>query len=398
MSLSIRRRPSDRHRTAIRPVATALVWAVASVVAVPASLLAHEVGTTRVVAAIARDTYSVVLTTDASALLARLELARRQRRTNPSTPVEYQRAFDRVCSEVTHHVVVAFDDVASAPRATCRVEIDPDGQFDGLEDARGGGENPLASFDVPGVVVTLEGSVPLDASVLRWQYDLTSASYALTVVTQQPTQAQTFWLEGNEALPVALGRFAQAPSTLRVARDYLELGFTHILPNGLDHILFVLGLFLLSRHARPLIWQVSAFTLAHSITLGLTLCGLIGIPSSIVEPLIALSIVYVAIENVMTSELKPWRVALVFGFGLLHGMGFAGVLRELPLPASKLFIGLAAFNVGVEAGQATVLASAFLLLRLWRHRTEDYRRLVVVPGSAIIALAGVVWTVERLAL
>jgi len=118
-----------------------------------------------------------------------------------------------------------------------------------------------------------------------------------------------------------------------------------------DHILFVLGIFLLSTAWRPILLQVTTFTIAHSITLGLTMYGIVSLPSSIVEPLIALSITYVAVENLWTTELKPWRLALVFMFGLLHGMGFAGVLRGLGLPRSEFLTALLTFNLGVEGGQ-----------------------------------------------
>jgi hypothetical protein len=115
------------------------------------------------------------------------------------------------------------------------------------------------------------------------------------------------------------------------------------------------GLFLLSLRWRPLLLQISAFTLAHSITLGLTMYGVVSLPARLVEPLIAASIVYVAVENLVTSELKPWRIALVFSFGLLHGMGFAGVLRDVGLPRPQFLTALLAFNAGVEAGQPTVI-------------------------------------------
>ena len=128
------------------------------------------------------------------------------------------------------------------------------------------------------------------------------------------------------------------------------LGFTHIVPDGLDHVLFVLGLFLLTGRARSILWQVSAFTAAHSITLGLSLYGVITAPASLVEPMIALSIAYVAIENLFLSELRTWRLALVFAFGLLHGMGFAGALRDLGLPRSEFLTALVTFNLGVEGG------------------------------------------------
>jgi len=125
-----------------------------------------------------------------------------------------------------------------------------------------------------------------------------------------------------------------------VAVRYFSLGFSHILPKGLDHILFVVGLFLLSTRWRSVLLQVSTFTLAHSITLGLTIDGIVSLPARVVEPMIALSIAYVAIENLVTTELKTWRLALVFSFGLLHGMGFASVLRDLGLPRSNFLAAL----------------------------------------------------------
>jgi hydrogenase/urease accessory protein HupE len=188
---------------------------------------------------------------------------------------------------------------------------------------------------------------------------------------------------------VPLSRFA-------VAKQYLVLGFEHILPKGLDHILFVLGIFLLSPAWRPVLWQVTTFTIAHSITLGLTIYGIVSLSPAIVEPLIALSITYVAIENLFTSTLKPWRIALVFAFGLLHGMGFAGVLSELGLPRSEFFTALVTFNIGVEAGQLAVIALALLAVGWWRRaEAVQYRRWVVVPASILIAVCGVYWTIVR---
>src|SRR6185295_3052357 len=180
-----------------------------------------------------------------------------------------------------------------------------------------------------------------------------------------------------------------------IVRQYLWLGYTHILPKGLDHILFVLGIFLLSPRLKTMLLQVTAFTIAHSITLGLSMYGIVSLPPRVVEPLIALSIAYVAIENLVTSELKPWRLALVFAFGLLHGMGFAGVLKELGLPRSEFVTALISFNAGVEAGQLAVIASAFLLIGLpFRHRPW-YRGRIVVPASSAIAAVGAWWAIQR---
>ena len=161
-------------------------------------------------------------------------------------------------------------------------------------------------------------------------------------------------------------------------------------------MLFVLGIYLLSGRARSVLWQVSAFTVAHSITLGLSMYGLIHVSPRIVEPMIALSIAYVAIENVFLSELKSWRVALVFGFGLLHGMGFAGALKELGLPRSEFVTALLTFNAGVEAGQLTVIGAAFLLVG-WQYSSRTwYRSRIVVPASGVIACTAMYWTIQRL--
>jgi len=174
------------------------------------------------------------------------------------------------------------------------------------------------------------------------------------------------------------------------------LGFTHILPLGVDHILFVLGLFLLSTRAAPLLWQITAFTVAHSITLALSMYGILSLPASVVEPLIAVSIVYVAVENMLTKRLHSWRVLVVFGFGLLHGLGFADVLSAIGLPRNEFVTGLIAFNVGVELGQLTVIAIAGLLFGYWFRLRPWYRERIVLPLSAAIALTGLYWTVERL--
>jgi hypothetical protein len=247
------------------------------------------------------------------------------------------------------------------------------------------------------VTIRLRGTIPEHARQFSWAYDLTYASYALVLKSSADAGGETEWLEGGQrSRPFALDARAGVQSRLHIAGTYFVLGFTHILPRGFDHVLFVLGIFLLTRAVRPMLWQVSAFTIAHSITLGLTLYGVVPQASSLVEPLIALSIVYVAVENLTTTELKPWRIALVFAFGLLHGMGFAGALRELGLPRSEFVTGLLTFNAGVEAGQLTVIGAAFLAVAYWSRNRVVYRRFIVVPGSLAIAFAGAYWTVERL--
>ena len=175
---------------------------------------------------------------------------------------------------------------------------------------------------------------------------------------------------------------------------YLKHGFVHILPKGLDHIMFVLGLFLLSTRLRSLLWQVSAFTLAHTVTLALGASGAVAISPSFVEPLIAASIVYVGVENLLTDRLHVWRLPTVFGFGLLHGLGFAGVMGEIGLPDAFFFTGLIAFNAGVELGQLAVIAIALVTFR-WAAKRPWYRRAVTMPASLAIAAVAGLWVLER---
>ena len=140
---------------------------------------------------------------------------------------------------------------------------------------------------------------------------------------------------------------------------------------------------------------MTAFTLAHTVTLILSTYGVVQLPSRVVEPLIALSIAYVAVENLLTSELRVSRVLLVFGFGLLHGLGFAGVLAELGLPQRNRLVALLAFNGGVELGQLAVILPVWLFLRAL-ERFSVSRRAVVVPASLLIAAIGLYWTATRL--
>ena len=184
--------------------------------------------------------------------------------------------------------------------------------------------------------------------------------------------------------------------TQDVVLFYLKLGFQHIVPNGFDHILFVVGLCLLSTKIKTILWQATAFTVAHSITLALSMKGLIVTPPALVEPIIALSIVFVAVENILLTELKPWRVLVVFMFGLIHGMGFASSLNEIGLPRNKFFTSILSFNLGVELGQVAVIVGVFALIILPMGKKPWYRKYVVFPLSGIIALIAAYWTVERL--
>ena len=244
----------------------------------------------------------------------------------------------------------------------------------------------------------LAGAIPVGAREFRWTYAAEFGSSILRLPGAAPGEIVALWLkDGDKSDPYILGVGLQPLTRWQVVSQYTVLGFTHILPKGLDHILFVLGLFLLATRFKPLLWQVTSFTLAHSITLGLSIYGVFSLSPSIVEPLISASIVYVAVENMLTARLHAWRVAVVFGFGLLHGLGFAGVLREVGLPRAEFLTGLIAFNLGVELGQLAVILLAFLAVGLWFKDRPWYRQRVVLPASAFIAVVGLYWTVERIA-
>ena len=238
----------------------------------------------------------------------------------------------------------------------------------------------------------LQGEVPDTAG----QVSVTWPEGAGAMVLRQQGVEEPFtgYLNGGETSPVITLGGGGEQTTWQAFFSYVPVGFDHILPKGLDHILFVLGLFFLSTHLRPLIWQVSAFTLAHTVTLALGAAGWVSVPGSIVEPLIAASITYVAVENIFTSGLSRWRPVVIFGFGLLHGLGFASVLSEFGLPEGQFLPALIGFNIGVELGQLTVIAIVFVVVG-WAIKRAWYRRAIAIPASCVIAAVGAYWFVER---
>jgi hydrogenase/urease accessory protein HupE len=182
-------------------------------------------------------------------------------------------------------------------------------------------------------------------------------------------------------------------NTAAVIRRFIEMGIAHIL-SGPDHILFVLGLILAGGTFRQLLGIVSAFTVAHSITLSLTALGIASLSPRVVEPMIAFSIVVVGVENLLTG--KPGfrsRAAMAFGFGIFHGFGFAGALTEAGLPRQATAWSLAAFNIGVEIGQAMIVAIAAPVLAAL---SPMLRLRVVRILAALISIAGAVWFVQRI--
>lgn len=344
------------------------------------------------------------------------------------------------------------------PQMAARITVRVDGQ-----------DQPVAleSVAIPAVgdvavvrASTLSFSAPVPRGAGTVQVGWASAFGTLVIRQQGVAQPYDGFLQaGQLSDPIRLEGGDQA-GPVATFFNYVPVGFDHIVPRGLDHILFVLGLFFLSTHLGPLLWQVSAFTVAHTITLALAALGYVTVPAAVVEPLIAASIVFVAVENIVLHGLSRWRPVVVFCFGLLHGLGFASVLGEFGLPEGTFVPALIGFNIGVELGQLFVISIAFfcvwqavrvdeganeqarakwlyaglavaaaalawitwqaggrvddvplavflgpmagLFVLCWiavklRDRVEAFRRFVAVPSSAAIAAVGAVWFVQRVA-
>ena len=187
----------------------------------------------------------------------------------------------------------------------------------------------------------------------------------------------------------------QLPTT-QVFWNYLVMGFQHIIPEGFDHILFILCVFFLNTNIKKVILQATMFTVAHSITLGLAMYGVIRPANNIIEPLIAISIVFLAVENIFSDKVKPWRIIMVFLFGLVHGMGFAASISNAGMPQYAFAEALIGFNLGVEVGQLSIILCMYFFVAKIFARKIWYRPRIVIPISIIIALVASYWTIERI--
>ena len=238
------------------------------------------------------------------------------------------------------------------------------------------------------------GGLPDGVESVRYRVNDTMPNTAVRLFLDNAEPRVQFVKNGQESGELLLDRMVER-SVSGLIVEYIELGFTHIIPRGLDHIIFILGLTLISKRLVDLVIQVTAFTVAHSATLALGLYGILEISASIVEPLIAASIVYIAVENIWHHKVNRSRALVVFAFGLLHGLGFAGVLTELGLPARDFVVGLLSFNAGVELGQLAIILGAYLSIGIWIIRYSWYRARFAVPMSVLIGLVGCYWFVER---
>lgn len=206
-------------------------------------------------------------------------------------------------------------------------------------------------------------------------------------------------LKTSPEMQKAIDNLAQSNTdnltTSERVQKYVKSGFLHIVPKGLDHILFIVALFLSTTIFSRLFWQVTCFTLAHTLTLGMATIWGISLTAGVVEPLIALSIVFIAGQNILQEERQSSSYVITFLFGLLHGFGFAFVLSDFGLSNTDLAVSLASFNVGVELGQLSVIAGLLLIFYYW-SKLPSYRAFVQVPLSLIVGIFGLYWMIERI--
>lgn len=262
---------------------------------------------------------------------------------------------------------------------------------------------PTGYTKVPRIsLIVLTGEVPASAQKLTWYYPLAFGDNAVRVRQVNQAKKQWHWSPhqwirtDTASEPFSLSEVYAKRPIAEIVLSYIVIGFEHIIPMGTDHILFILGVFLLSARLKPLLTQVTMFTLAHTLTLGLATSGYIELSPRIVEPLIALSIAYVGVENIWTRKLHRSRIALVFAFGLLHGLGFAGALADFGMPPHAFFPALISFNVGVELGQLCVLLVATVLVAWPFSHKPWYHQRVIVPASLMIGVTGLYWAIDRL--
>ncbi len=186
------------------------------------------------------------------------------------------------------------------------------------------------------------------------------------------------------------------PTYTNVWLHFLQQGIKHIIPLGLDHILFIACIYFLNTSLKSILLQCTIFTIAHSITLILAANGVLVVPPTIIEPIIALSIAVLAIENILQKQNNRYRLIIITLFGLVHGMGFASALSELQLAKSDFIKGLLAFNIGVEIGQLAVITILSLALKTYLEHKAFYKKYIYLPSNIAIGLVALYWTITRI--
>lgn len=374
-----------------------LALSIISLLLLFAKVQAHELSPTVIDLQVEQNILTIDLRMNAEAFLADLDLDGLSDTNDSGSAADYNRLQDMPGTELQR----LFEENAAKFASGILIKIEGNTGRLVSEDEK---QLPLnfVSIQTPAVslpeiarqsLVRFTATIPANSPAysVSWK-----SGYGQVVIRQQGVEnPYTGFLTGGETTPaIAIVGFA-ALSSWESFVSYIPVGFDHILPKGLDHILFVLGLFFLSLRMGPLLWQVTAFTAAHTVTLALGALGVVSIPGSIVEPIIAASIVYVGVENILSNGLSKWRPMVVFVFGLLHGLGFASVLGDFGLPSGQFVPALLGFNLGVELGQLTVIAAAFLAVGLWFGKRPWYQSYIANPASAVIALIGAYWVIER---
>ncbi len=234
---------------------------------------------------------------------------------------------------------------------------------------------------------------------LTWQYGKIYGDSALRWQMYKKDEynwSQWQWLRDGNSSGIIDINHAEPVGIIQRFVEFVKIGFNHVIPLGWDHILFIIGMPLSSLLWRRLLVLVSSFTLAHTLTLGLAMFGLVEISPRIIEPLIAFSIAYVAIENLIIKQSIKRKTLVVFVFGLIHGLGFASMLKSFEMTTEYFSTTLIGFNVGVELAQIVIIFTVVLVLIILRALKFNYRKLAIIPTSIIIALIGFYWGIERL--
>jgi hydrogenase/urease accessory protein HupE len=242
--------------------------------------------------------------------------------------------------------------------------------------------------------------IPLNKNNISFSFSISKTFGSIILreqnINKHQDQLYTNYLNSGDVSDLINLNNTEAIDKISSFIKYLFLGIEHIIPKGLDHILFIIGLFLFSNLLRPLLLQVTMFTIAHTITLILASLSFINVNASIVEPLIALSIVYIGIENIFKKySYTKLRYYIIFLFGLLHGLGFALVLKDLSLDNYNLLINLISFNIGVEIAQIFILFLLYITIGLFFSKNKYYKIVFQIPLSLFISLVAIYWFVER---
>ncbi len=234
---------------------------------------------------------------------------------------------------------------------------------------------------------------------LSWQYNKEYGDSALRYQVFEKNEynwSQWHWLRNGATSGVIDINHPEPMTTMQRMLQFVSIGFEHVIPLGWDHILFIIGMALSSLMWRRLLLLVSAFTLAHTLTLGLAMLDVVEISGRIIEPLIAFSIAYVAIENLLPNPSIKQKSIIVFLFGLVHGLGFASMLKSFKMSSDNFLSTLISFNIGVELAQIVIVSGVVLLLFFIKSLNLNYKKIAIVPTSIVISLIGIWWGIERI--